>query len=329
LPDYPFTLDKPATYNIANTDHVVASIGRVLIDLHSKCGAPIALTKTLFRNITSEPTAIGYLAQFQGYEWLLDQGASFEPEVSHPHTLRGRPVDLDGRIDVPKLSLFFDIKSFGFEPEYREMFQRRLEESLSGFKFMVDGHGNHGPDIIEKEAFGKLAQHLADLSSSDKILIPALGWTVKKYAKTKRVMFGESDYSHQIFIQQNRDVPLRFASQFATDAPYLLIFVLPDGVGSSPLKGNIFNFAEEVMNGIANYVFGDTASDTSPVSQHDGKAPSGLSMADAVARLSGIALYSPQASLALLHLNARAAAPLSEIEARSIATDWKITIHSF
>ena len=56
--------------------------------------------------------------------------------------------------------IFFDIKSFGFEPEYREMFKRRLEQKLAGFTITIDGSGNHGADAIQAEAFGKLGQHV-------------------------------------------------------------------------------------------------------------------------------------------------------------------------
>lgn len=44
----------------------------------------------------------------------------------------------------------------------------------------------------------------------------------------------------------------------------------------------------------------------------------------AVSRLSGIAFYSRQAKLALLHLNARAVSPLTQAEAQLIARDWKV-----
>jgi hypothetical protein len=220
LPNCSFTLDTPATYNIANTPHVVATIGRVMLDLQSRCGTLPATVRTLFLNLTSGPTAVGYLAQLQGYEWLLDQGAVFVPEVTHAATLRGRPIDLDGKIDNGGQGVFFDIKSFRFEPEYREMFKRRLEQKLAGFTVAIDGSGNHGADAIQTEAFGKLAQHVADLTKRDRVEIPALGWTIRKKKRGPGVTFTEIEYDPDAFIQENRAVPLRFASQFTTDAPY-------------------------------------------------------------------------------------------------------------
>jgi hypothetical protein len=324
LPDVPFTLDTPATYNIANTPHVVAAIGRVMLDLHSKCGASPATVRTLLLNLTSEATAVGYLAQFQGYEWLLEQGVVFVPEINHPATLRGRPIDLDGKIDKGGHGVFFDIKSFGFEPEYREMFKRRLEQKIAGFTIMIDGSGNHGADAIQTEAFGKLAQHCADLANCDRIEIPALGWTIRKKKRGPGVTFSEIEYSPDRFIEENRNVPLRFASQFTTDAPYILMLVQPDGVGSNQIKRNVFNFSEKLMQGIASYVFGQARTDGNPAKQYDSSLPSGVSVSAAVSRLSGIAFYSRQAKLALLHLNARAVLPLTQAEAQSIARDWKV-----
>jgi hypothetical protein len=327
LADCAFTPDMPATYDIANTPHVVATTGRVMLDLQSKCGASSATVRTLFLNLTSEPTAVGYLAQLQGYEWLLDQGASFIPEVSHAATLRGRPIDLDGQIGNGDRDVFFDIKSFGFEPEYREMFKRRLEQKFAGFTITIDGSGNHGADAIQDEAFGKLAQHVADLGNRDRIEIPALGWTIRKRKRQPGVTFSESEYSPDKFIEENKTVPLRFASQFTTDAPYILMLVQPDGVGSNQIKGNIFDFSGRLMQGIASHIFNQARADGSPAKQYDSSLPPAVTVADAVLRLSGIAFYSRQAKLALLHLNARAASPITEAEARSIAKGWKIIEH--
>ncbi len=327
LPDCQFALETPAIYNIANTTHIRGTAARVMLDLTSKCGASPDMARTLFKNLTSEGTAAGYLAQFQGYEWLLDQGAAFKPEVNHAATLRGRPIDLDGEIRTSTRNVFFDIKSFGFEPEYREIFKRRLEEKLAGYVVSIDGSGDHGADAIQTEAFGKLGQHCKELTNKDRIEIPALGWTVRKQKRAPGVRFSEVEYSPEDFLRENRDVPLRFASQFTTDAPYLLMFVPPDGLGSSNIKLNVFGFSEKVMEGIATYLFGPARSDTTAANRYDSSLPSAITVADAVGQLSGIAFYSPQAKLALIHLNAQAAFKISAAEARSIAPGWKVFEH--
>ena len=329
LPDYTFTsVDMPDTFNIANCDHVQSTSARVMMDLGSKCGAPPGMVRTLFKNLTSEGTAAGYLAQFQGYEWLLDQGTRFRPEVTHAATLRGRAIDLDGEIISGDHSVFFDIKSFGFEPEYRDRFRRRLEQKLAGYMVSIDGPGNHSAEAIQAEAFGKLAEHCSALTAKDRIDIPALGWQVRKTKRQPGVTSSVSEYNPAAFIQENRSVPLRFASQFTTDAPYILVFVPPDGLGSSNVKLNVFEFSEKLVDGMAAHLFGPGRLDSSPANQYDSSVPNAVTTADAIARLSGIAFYSRQAKLALLHLNAKASAPISVTEAQSIASGWKVFEHS-
>jgi hypothetical protein len=89
-----------------------------------------------------------------------------------------------------------------------------------------------------------------------------------------------------------------------------------------------FNFSEKLMQGIASYVFGQARTDGNPAKQYDSSLPSGVSVSAAVSRLSGIAFYSRQAKLALLHLNARAVSPLTQAEAQLIARDWKVFEHT-
>lgn len=223
--------------------------------------------------------------------------------------------------------VFFDIKSFGFEPDFRAMFGRRLEAKLAGFTITVDGPGNHGPEVIHAEAFGKLSQHLTDLASCDRICIAALNWTITKRRRAPGVRFAEHEYDPKSFIQANWWVPLRFASQFTTDTPYILMFVLPDGVGSSIIKKNVFGFSEQVMEGIAQHLFGPARADVSPASQHDSSLSVAITIAHAISRLSAIAFYSRQAKLALVHVNGQAAAPVSETDARTIAGSWRVIVH--
>ena len=104
------------------------------------------------------------------------------------------------------------------------------------------------------------------------------------------------------------------------------MLVQPDGVGSNQIKGNVFDFSNKLMQGMASYIFNQARADGSPANQYDSSLPPTVTVAGAVLRLSGIAFYSRQAKLALLHLNARATSPITEAEARSIAKGWKIII---
>jgi len=327
IQDVAFTIDTPDTYNIANDEHISSGIARVLAHINNMPGVPPSLVVTLFKNLTLDSTAPGYLAQLQGYDWLISQGSAFTPEVCHTATIRGRPIDLDGRIDVLSRSLFFDIKSFSFEPDLRAIFCRRLKSQFPGFSFTVDGPGNHGPDIINAEAFIPLKAYIAAFITTDRIEIPALRWVVKKHKTQPSVRIATHEYNIDDFAYENRWVPLRFASQFATDAPYLLIFVLPDGLGPSALKIDVFGSLRKLASDIADHLFVAASQDVAPASAYDDSIPSGIAVRDVISRLSGLVFIGPQAKLALLHLNAGAMQALSKAEAAEVAGGWEIAVH--
>lgn len=327
LPDTVINQDTPDTFNIANAARVQEMVIRVLLGLQANTSVSQSQLKTLFRNLTSEGTAVGYLAQFQAYDWLLAQGTKFEVEVSHSSTVRGNTIDLDGRIDALSQPVFFDIKSFGFEPDLRATFQRRLEERLSGFSITIDGPGNHGPDAVTREAFSRLSNHVSSLESTDCIHIEALNWTVTKRAREPGMQFAEHEYDPTALIKENREVPLKNSSQFATDAPYVLFFTLPDGVGSSPLKRNIFGITEKLFTGIAEYLFTAGRTDVRGANAFDKTVPSKVTVADVISKLSALAVYAPQADFIAIHLNGQATWPLSIEDADAIASGWRAVRH--
>ncbi len=325
--DVAFTSDTRDIFNLANRPSIVSGIAETLSHLHAVPGIARGCCAMIFKNLTQESTAAGYLAQVQGYHWLFAQDAVFEPEIAHPATLRGRTIDLDGRLNGLGRPIFFDIKSFGFEPDLRATFTRRLEARLPGYTVTIDGPGNHGPEAVNAEAFLQLKQHVAALGSADSIEIPALQWRVRKHKKGPGVRTAEHQYDPVALAHENRWVPLRYASQFTTDAPYILFFVLPDGIGSSPLKINVFDSLRDMAQGIATHMFGPAASDNSPASAHDNSLSGNVTVSRAVARLSGLAFISPQAKFAVVHLNAGADEPLSRAEAAKLARGWEIVVH--
>ena len=327
VPDESISLNTHFTYCIANEGRVKDMIARVMVGLQTECGANAKLLRTLFRNVSSEKTAVGFLAQFQGYDWLLGQGTSFVAEVQHDHTIRRRTIELDGRIDTLSQPVFFDIKSVGFEPAMRQTFQQRLEKEFPGHTFTIDGPGNHGLDEIQAEVFANLRDHLTALQNSNRLNISALGWVVTKEVRRPSVRSAAHSYDPDKFGRANREVPLRFASQFTTDTPYILMFVLPDGIGSSPLHRNVFKFSEKVIDGIARHLFSSGRADQTSANQHSAEVPADVKVADVILRLSALVLYSPQADVTFAHINNRAAAPLTKKDADLIASGWKVTSH--
>ncbi len=327
LPDCAIELDTPITYCIANDAHLRAMTARVLGRLNRDCGADAKLLTVLFHNLTSEKTSAGYLSQLQGYDWLLAEGVKFAPETDTADNLRGVNIALDGRIDTPAGPVYFDIKSIGFEPELRAILSSRLEEALPGHIISIDGPADHSVDAIREKTFGHLRQLIAMLQTNTLADIPELGWTIRKSLRKPGVYASEASYSPTAFAQANRDAPLRFASQFTTNSAYVLMFVPPDGIGSSPYKRNIFGLGESLMTGIAEHLFGAARHDQSRADFFDCSLAQTITVANAVEMLSGIAMISPQAKLAELHLNGKARFPWSRRDASNIGEGWNVHLH--
>jgi hypothetical protein len=323
--------DDPDAYNAVNSSTLTDAVVRVLSSLVARGGDP-SLIRTLVTNLTSDRTAVGYAAQFQGYDWLSREGAHFAPEVEHAATLRSVRIALDGRFGAQHGGAFFDIKSYAFEPQLRAVFQRRLERLTGGATITIDGQGNHAPDAIQEHAFGRLKEHAAALSNGQVVHIPQLGWTVRARPSGPGVSTSIAEYDPHTLAHEHRFMPLWFASQFPTDAPYLLMFVIPYGFGGNPFGIDIFGSAVAVFDQIATHVFGPARSDTSAARQYDDKMPANVTVADAVACLSGLALLSEPGSghptTARIHLNGSADHPLTVEQARSISPNWVIIPHA-
>jgi len=235
LPDLAIGLEKVDAYNAVNSSRLTDAVARVLTSFAQRDDVPRNLIRTLVTNITSEATAVGYAAQLQGYDWLLRQGATFSPEIEHTSTLRNAKVALDGRFEERHGAAFFDIKSYAFEPQLRATVKRRLEQRLPGATIAISGPGNYVSDDLEEHVFGQL-DHVVDVLRRDgRIRITDLDWDVVAHGRTNGVVTSTVSYDPAVLAVAEALMPIRFASQFTVDAPYILIFVLAYGFGGNPL----------------------------------------------------------------------------------------------
>jgi hypothetical protein len=235
LPDLAIGLEKVDAYNAVNSSRLTDAVARVLTSFAQRDDVPRNLIRALVTNITSEATAVGYAAQLQGYDWLLRQGATFSPEIEHTSTLRNAKVALDGRFEERHGAAFFDIKSYAFEPQLRATVKRRLEQRLPGATIAISGPGNYVSDDLEEHVFGQL-DHVVDVLRRDgRIRITDLDWDVVAHGRTNGVVTSTVSYDHAVLAVAEALMPIRFASQFTVDAPYILIFVLAYGFGGNPL----------------------------------------------------------------------------------------------
>jgi hypothetical protein len=206
-----------------------------------------------------------------------------------------------------------------------------LEKLVGRVTITIDGPGNHAPDEIEKHAFDSLKAHAVALKAGKIVDIRSLGWKLRARPNRTGVTTSEAEYNPVAIANEHRLMPLWYASQFATDGPYILLFVIPYGFGGNPFAINVFNSGVQVFDQISNHVFGPGRSDMSPANAHDRKMPSGVTVADAVKCLSGLALISEPGSghqpIQRIHLNDLAAHPVTEDQARSISVSWSVLPH--
>jgi hypothetical protein len=323
--------EHPDAYNAVNTVPLTDAVVRVLHLFLQRDDDP-GLIRTLVTNLTNDKTAVGYAAQFQGYDWLAREGAQFAPEVEHSATLRGTKIALDGRFDAQHGGAFFDIKSYSFEPQLRATFKRRLEGRSGGLTITIDGSGNHAPDMIQEHAFGNLKAHATALRAGQVVRIPQLGWTIKARSPGPGVTTSEAEYDPLALASEHRLMPLWYSSQFTTDAPYVLMFVIPYGFGGNPFSINLFNSTVAVFDRIAEHVLGPGRSDATTAQHYDDKVPSTVTVAKAVSYLSGLALLSEPGSghptTARIHVNGAAIHPLTPDQVRSVSPNWVVISHS-
>jgi hypothetical protein len=329
LPDLAFD-HQENTWNAVNTPRLTDAVARVLRQF-AECGTiDPAFIRALVTNLTSERTAVGYAAQLQGYDWLLREGANFVPEVKHLSTLCRKEIPLDGRFETQHGGAFFDIKSHAFEPFLRAEFKRRLEARLDQTTVTIDGPGNHGPDAIQQHAFGELRKHVEALKAGTVVRINDLGWTVRGHRHLSGVTSSTAEYNAASIAHENRLMPLWFSSQFTVDAPYILMLVIPYGFGN-PFAIDPFGSTVDMFDRIATHVFGPGRVDASPARDHDEKLPADVTVRDAVACLSGLALISEPGeghpTTARIHLDQAARYPISLEQARSISLTWKVIQH--
>jgi hypothetical protein len=91
------------------------------------------------------------------------------------------------------------------------------------------------PDDLEQHVFGQL-DHVVDVLRRDgRIRITDLDWDVVAHGRTNGVVTSTVSYDPAVLAVAEALMPIRFASQFTVDAPYILIFVLAYGFGGNPL----------------------------------------------------------------------------------------------
>lgn len=332
LPDLTFgsSVEAPDAFNAMNDDRRNDAIASVLTRF-AQNGVAAAIMHDLVKQLTEDKTALGFAAQLQAYAWLQRQGAAFEPEVHHAGTVRGKLIPLDGRFEPAHGGAFFEVKSYGFDASLRGVAVRRLEARLrqppKQWTVTISGPSDHGSDAIQEHVFKQLPAIAQALAAGQTVSIAPLGWTIS--AKPRGgVSMSMSTTNVERMVREHEKLPLRYGSQFTTDAPFVSFFVIPYRFYGNEMEINVSGVTVRFWDGLVADLFGAGRTDTREAAIFDKTIPSRVLVKDVVACLSAVAFVaeppSGYAPTELLYLNTQAQHRLTRDQAESISRRWVI-----
>jgi hypothetical protein len=211
-------------YNLSNSSPHNELIVQAVSDLRART------TDIVIRNLLGEVTSrntYGAFSEVAGYKWLADAGVDFTPQVpmTASDVLNPQGSTLDGIMTLPgNKKVFFDIKGFGFQAHKIKILHDRLERSIVGKSVLIEGAWDVSiealQELLDHQGFSAL---VADLKSGNVVRRGVLEFRIQEPRPVTIEMHSSDPVS---LAHENREYPLRFAGQFARNAPFMLFFVI-------------------------------------------------------------------------------------------------------
>lgn len=242
--DYPYVeivngdhvFNDADAFNLSNSSEHDDLIRRAVALLRAKAGD--AFAKHLLGELTFHKT-YGAFSEMAAYDWMAQSGIDFTPQVAL------RPADvvnpngstLDGKLLANGKTVFFDIKAFGFVEHLITILKDKLEEKADGYEVLIQGGVavsiGDVQDLIERPGFDVLLRELRNNSWAQRGTLTFLK------RQRRQVSISVLELAPQQLATENREYALRFGSQFARQAPFILFFVIHPWFTQGPL----FHFA--------------------------------------------------------------------------------------
>ncbi len=328
LPDTLF--DKPSAdlYNTVDTEKEQRRVAKTLSRLIAQKAITSAQAATLVKNLTGNSTAGGYLAQMQAYEWFLDSSGAFDAEIHETTTLNPNGVDLDGRIRATEnlSEVFFDVKSFGFADNLIKTVCENLRRRYPDSIFQVDGPLDCDYDDAVQFVMQRQNDIANQLEKNPACRIQEVNWTVRRAIKKPGVTFSEQTFGEAAAVAAYKNLLFKYSTQFTTKAPFVLVLLITESLGSSIWQVNFTGFTTKVTRGIASYAFIPSGIHKSPVDQFT-KIPLGISVGEAISYLSGFLVLNIHKGTADLHVNRKAKNPLDNAQIAASFRGATVTRH--
>jgi hypothetical protein len=241
---------------------------------------PTAAIQNLIGELTSRKT-YGAFCELLAYKWLGDAGVDFTAQVAmtSAEVLNKNGSTIDGKMTLANgKTVCFDVKGFGFVAHKIKILQERLEKEFPGKSVLIEGAWNVSidalQDLLDYTGFSTLVQ---DLRNSALVKRDPLTFRIQD---RRPVTVSVHENNPLKLAEENREYPLRFASQYTRQGPFLLVLVIHPWFSQGELHQNFAQFVDVFTKELSRLAFQSFQNDAAPVE--------GLPRAEAAKLLSGL-----------------------------------------
>lgn len=261
---------------------------------------PEEIVKDLIRNVLKKPnTENGKVYEALIYAWLEEKSIRYTPQfhIERENCFKSAEngYDADGMIE--ENGLIFDVKQFGLTLPHTEILRRKLQAELpEKFYLMISGGKNTSVRDLQTHFLEKvkdIAQCIMD--EKNKLHTDYLyhekqfGLEFRAYDQNDTSMFTSvSEFDFFEWAENNEFYFMHHASQFCINAPYILFCPYDEQLAS------IFTTEDRELpfwafRSLCRRIFINlTKMDGRKITEFDGKARNGVSVATAAKKISAI-----------------------------------------
>jgi hypothetical protein len=242
------------------------------------------MSERAVRNLIGELTfrkTYGAFSELVAYKWLGDAKIDFTPQVpmTASDVLSPNGSIIDGQMILSdRKTVSFDIKAFGFHAHKIKILQERLERTLIGKRVLIEGAWDVSIELLQElldfDGFSKLVQ---DLQSS---AVVRRGQLEFRTQDPRPVTVSVHSADPLALANENKTYPLRFASQYTRNGPFILVFVIHPWFSQGDLHENFAEFVDRFTRELARLAFLSFRNDPTVVD--------GVPASDAIKLLSGL-----------------------------------------
>jgi hypothetical protein len=275
---------QPKIFHDADAFNIANSLPHNTIVVDAITALQGRMSDPAIRSLLGELTfrkAYGAFSEIIAYKWLADAGVDFKAQVpmTSAQVVNPNGSIIDGQVTLAKARVAcFDVKGFGFVAHKLKLLQERLEKQLPGKSVLIEGAGSVSIDTLQDlHDYTGFSALLSDLQTSARVTRGPLEFRAQN---KQRVTVSAHESNPLELAKENREYPLRFASQYARQSPFLLVLVIHPWFSQGELHQNFGGFVDQFTKELSTLAFQSFETDTTLVE--------GMPRAEAAKLLSGL-----------------------------------------